>query len=67
MRELVASGWKGPVGIIGHTEEDAGEKLRKELAGLERLAPLASQPPGPPPVRTPRPRLVPPENPGVRT
>ncbi|MBL9175486.1 MAG: hypothetical protein JNL10_18230 [Verrucomicrobiales bacterium] len=53
MRELVASGWKGPVGILGHTEEDAGEKLRKELAGLERLAPLASQPPGPPPVRTP--------------
>lgn len=53
MRELVASGWKGPVGIIGHTEEDAGEKLRKELAGLERLAPLATEPPGPPPVRTP--------------
>jgi sugar phosphate isomerase/epimerase len=32
-----SSGWKGPVGVIGHTEEDAEVKLRKELAGLETL------------------------------
>ncbi len=44
---LNASGWKGPVGLIGHTEEDAEVKLRKELAGLEKLAPQASQSPAP--------------------
>ncbi|MEN9675147.1 MAG: hypothetical protein RIS76_1043 [Verrucomicrobiota bacterium] len=42
MQALVASGWKGPVGIIGHTEEDAEVKLGKELAGLNRLAPKAA-------------------------
>jgi hypothetical protein len=38
-----ASGWRGPVGIIGHTEEDAEVKLKKELEGLEKLAPLVGQ------------------------
>jgi sugar phosphate isomerase/epimerase len=42
LQVLQASGWKGPVGILGHTDEDAELKLRKELAGLERLAPLST-------------------------
>lgn len=46
-----ASGWRGPVGIIGHTEEDAEVKLTKELAGLEKLAPLVTQAPSPVPAR----------------
>ena len=46
-----ASGWHGPVGIIGHTEEDAEVKLKKELAGLEKLAPLVTQAPPPVPAR----------------
>ena len=37
MKIVQASGWRGPVGIIGHTEEDAEVKLRKELDGLEKL------------------------------
>lgn len=52
MRELVVSGWSGPVGIIGHTDEDAEVKLRKELDGLNALAPRAYEPPGPPPPRS---------------
>ncbi len=46
-----ASGWRGPVGLIGHTEEDAEVKLKKELSGLEKLAPLAAQAPSPVPAR----------------
>ena len=38
-----ASDWRGPIGIIGHTEEDAEVKLKKELEGLEKLAPLVGQ------------------------
>ncbi|HAB16639.1 MAG TPA: hypothetical protein DCE44_09330 [Verrucomicrobiales bacterium] len=44
LRALKTSGWNGPVGIIGHTDEDAEVKLRQELDGLTRLAPLANQP-----------------------
>jgi sugar phosphate isomerase/epimerase len=32
-----ASGWKGPVGILNHTDGDAEERLRANLQGLERL------------------------------
>lgn len=39
LQTLIRSGWFGPVGILGHTDEDAELKLRKELTGLERLAP----------------------------
>ncbi len=37
IRTLRASGWSGPVGILGHTEEDAEVKLGKDLAGLKRV------------------------------
>lgn len=31
------SGWRGPVGLINHTDEDAETRLRENLLGLERL------------------------------
>jgi hypothetical protein len=31
------SGWRGPVGILNHTDEDAEQRLRDNLDGLERL------------------------------
>lgn len=37
IRALQQNGWRGPIGILGHTEEDAEIKLRKELTGLQRL------------------------------
>ena len=37
IRTLRDSGWKGPVGVLGHTEEDAELKLGKDLAGLKRV------------------------------
>jgi glucose/arabinose dehydrogenase/sugar phosphate isomerase/epimerase len=43
LRLLSQSGWRGPVGILGHTDEDAEVKLRKELDGLARLAPLLTE------------------------
>jgi sugar phosphate isomerase/epimerase len=32
------SGWRGPVGILNHTDEDAETRLKANLAGLERIA-----------------------------
>ncbi len=55
LQAVRVSGWNGPVGLIGHTDDDAEVKLRQELAGLERLAPLTDPPPGSPAVRTSRP------------
>jgi len=55
LRTLLSSGWRGPVGILGHTDEDAEVKLRKELAGLEKLIPLlaaTSQPRAEAPARS---------------
>jgi len=34
-RALVASGWRGPVGIIGHTMDDVEHRLRYNLEGLD--------------------------------
>lgn len=51
LRALQQNGWKGPIGILGHTEEDAEVKLRKELTGLNRLVPQlegSSRPAGEP-------------------
>ena len=44
IRTVRASGWKGPIGILGHTDEDAELKLGKELAGLDRLRPQIDAP-----------------------
>ncbi|MBI5091602.1 MAG: TIM barrel protein [Candidatus Hydrogenedentes bacterium] len=40
MRVVVESGYKGPIGILGHRAEvDAEEALRQNLEGLDKLAP----------------------------
>lgn len=45
------SGWRGPLGILNHTDEDAEARLRDNLDGLDWLVPqLSSQTPGPRPV-----------------
>jgi sugar phosphate isomerase/epimerase len=31
------SGWNGPIGILNHTDEDAGVRLKANLDGLERV------------------------------
>lgn len=31
------SGWRGPIGILNHTDEDAETRLQENLRGLERL------------------------------
>lgn len=39
LKAIKASGYKGPIGILGHREElDAEEALRLNLTGLEKLA-----------------------------
>ena len=50
LRAVAESGWRGPVGVIGHTEDDAEERLRDNLDGLAWLVPqLAGKPAGPRP------------------
>ena len=59
---IAASGYRGPIGIIGHTNDDVELRLRDNLEGLEWLVPqLAGRPAGPKP--TPRLPLRP--NPAV--
>lgn len=53
LRVLRESGWRGPIGVLNHTDEDAEARLRDNLAGLDWLLPqLEGQPAGPAP--TPR-------------
>jgi putative heme-binding domain-containing protein len=51
------SGYRGPIGILGHTMDDAEDRLRDNLDGLDWLVPqLDGKPPGPrPKPRTPVP------------
>jgi len=51
------SGYTGPIGILGHTSDDAEERLHDNLDGLDWLLPqLKGQPAGPKPkMRTPVP------------
>ncbi len=51
------SGYRGPIGILGHTMDDAEERLRDNLDGLDWLIPqLEGKRPGPAPhPRTPVP------------
>ena len=37
LRVIRESGWRGPVGILNHTDEDAEARLAANLQGLERL------------------------------
>ena len=52
-RTIRDSGYRGPIGIIGHTQDDAEQRLQDNLDGLDWLIPqLTGKPPGP----KPRPR-----------
>lgn len=37
LRIIRDSGWRGPLGILNHTDEDAETRLRANLAGLDNL------------------------------
>lgn len=51
LRQILASGWRGPIGILNHTDEDAEGRLRDNLDGLDWLvARLGGQAPGSRPV-----------------
>lgn len=56
MRIVRDSGYTGPIGILGHTDNDAEMQLRDNLEGLDwLLAKLAGKDPGPrPPLHTGR-------------
>lgn len=43
VRIIRDSGWRGPIGILNHTDEDAEQRLAANLAGLEKI--LAELPP----------------------
>ncbi len=50
LRTIRASGYRGPIGILGHTMDDAEARLLDNLDGLDWLrAQLNGQPPGPRP------------------
>lgn len=36
-RHILESGYSGPIGILNHTQEDARERLSKNIAGLRKL------------------------------
>ena len=51
LRSLRNSGYRGPVGILGHTQNDVEDQLRDSLDGLDWLVPqLDGLEPGPRPV-----------------
>ena len=59
LRVIRDSGWRGPVGILNHTDEDAETRLLDNLEGLDWLVPqLDGRPAGPRP--TPRSWKAPP-------
>jgi putative heme-binding domain-containing protein len=50
LRTIVASGYRGPIGILGHTDDDAEQRLKDNLDGLDWLVPqLEGKPAGPKP------------------
>lgn len=53
LKTIAASGYAGPIGILGHTDDDAEERLKDNLDGLDWLRPqMEGKAPGPKP--TPR-------------
>ena len=50
LKVIAASGWRGPIGILGHTQDDAEERLKDNLDGLAWLVKqLKGKPAGPKP------------------
>jgi sugar phosphate isomerase/epimerase len=65
LRMIRDSGYRGPIGILGHTMDDAEERLRDNLDGLDWLVPqLNGKPAGPRP--RPRTPVPPPPSPAPR-
>lgn len=51
LKTIRDSGYKGPIGILGHTDDDAEERLKDNLDGLDWLVPqLEGKPAGPKPM-----------------
>ena len=51
LRVVTDSGYRGPIGVIGHTQDDVELRLRDNLDGLDWLAAqVAGRPAGPKPV-----------------
>jgi putative heme-binding domain-containing protein len=62
LKTIRASGYHGPIGILGHTQDDAEERLRDNLDGLDWLLPqLDGKPAGP----KPQPRTLQPGKPSA--
>ena len=59
LKTIRDSGYRGPIGILGHTNDDAEERLQDNLDGLDWLLPqLQGAKPGPQPkYRTPVPNV----------
>jgi putative heme-binding domain-containing protein len=50
LKTIRDSGYKGPIGIIGHTQDDVEQRLRDNLDGLDWIVPqLDGKPAGPKP------------------
>ena len=60
LKVILESGYQGPIGILGHTQDDAEQRLQDNLDGLDWLVPqLEGKPAGPrPKPRTPVPPAV---------
>lgn len=67
LKTIRASGYRGPIGILGHTQDDAEARLQDNLDGLDWLLPqLDGKPAGPKPQpRTPVPGAKPPATTGA--
>lgn len=64
LKSIKESGYTGPIGILGHTSDDAEERLRDNLDGLAWLLPqLEGKLPAPKP--SPRTMRSPPATPGI--
>ncbi|MSQ93273.1 MAG: sugar phosphate isomerase/epimerase [Gemmataceae bacterium] len=53
LKTIRASGYRGPIGILGHTQDDAEDRLRDNLHGLDWLLPQLD---GKAPAAKPKPR-----------
>src|SRR5262245_57146455 len=60
LRTIVKSGYRGPIGILGHTQDDAEQRLLDNLEGLDWLV---NQLHGKPAIKQPTPRTPVPQSP----
>ena len=43
LKAISESGFKGPIGILNHTDEDAKTRLQRNMSGLQALVAIATQ------------------------